>query len=194
LTRLKTDFFNFIPAKMPVTKAQKAEILVALENEFKTAKAVAFTGYIGLTVADIQALRRDLRAEDVKLIVAKKTLIKLAAKNAGQPEPTDEIMAGPVAVAFAHGDELAAAQGLHKFSKDHEQVQLLGGILEGELLNQATIRQLAALPNREGLIGQLVGLLASPLRGIAGVGHSVLAGFVRALAEIEKKKAAEASN
>ncbi len=175
---------------MAVTKAQKTAILKDLTAEFKTAKSSTFTTYSGLSVGELQELRRKLRADGARLIVAKKTLIQLAAKEAGLPEIPADTMAGPIAVAFAHEDELAAAQALHSFGKDHEQVTLTGGILESEHLDKAAINQLAVLPSKQALLGQLVSVLVGPLRGFVGVGQGVISGFVRALDAVEKKKAA----
>jgi len=178
---------------MATTKAQKQQILASLTEEFKTAGSAVFTTYSGLTVSQFESLRRELREADVRVVVAKKTLINLAAKAAGFEEIPAENMEGPIAVAFAHGDELAAAQALHKFGKKNEQVTLTGGVMDGAQLSTAEVRQLATLPSREGLLGQLVGLLASPMRGVAGIGHSILSGTARVLSEIEKKKAADAA-
>jgi large subunit ribosomal protein L10 len=177
---------------MATTKLKKAEILTKLKDQFGRAKSVTFATYSGLTVAEISVLRRQLRATGNELVVAKKTLMKLAAKENGLPEPTDAALEGVVAAFFAYEDELAAPQALHEFSKQSDKVALVGGILDGELLGKAKINQLATLPNKTGLMGQLVGLLASPMRGFAGVGYGVLAGFARVLAEVEKKKATEA--
>ena len=177
---------------MAITKDKKAEIVAELEAGFKNSNSVAFTAYRGTTVADITELRKALREAGVSLIVAKKTLIKLAAKNSGIKEIPDESLDGPIAVAFSHEDELAGLQLIHKFGKENEAVSLLGGVFDGEVLGKAKIQALAQLPGKQALIGQLVGLLASPLRGIAGVGHSVVSGFVRALNEVQKKKATEA--
>jgi large subunit ribosomal protein L10 len=173
---------------MAITRAKKEQILAELEKEFKSAKSVAFTTYIGTTVAEITDLRRQLRDAGVRMLVAKKTLIKLAAKNAGLKEIPNEAMVGPVAVTFAHQDELAALQVLHKYGKDHKQVSLLGAILEGENLSQSAAMTLAQLPGKEALLGQLVGLFISPIRGFVTVGSQLISGFVRALDGVREKK------
>lgn len=177
---------------MAVTKEKKIQILANLEEEFKNSNSVAFSAYRGSTVADLMELRRMLREAGVSFVVAKKTLIKLAAKNAGLKEIPEESLEGPVAAVFSHDDELAGFQLLKKFGKKNEAIELLSGIFDGEVLDKAKVEALASLPGKQALIGQLVGLLAAPLRGIAGVGHSVVAGFVRALSEVQKKKASEA--
>lgn len=174
---------------MAVTRAKKEQILAALTKEFETAGSAVFATSSHLSMADTTKLRRQLHAKGVKLVVAKKTLIKLAAKNAGKPEISDDILPGAIAVAFAHEDELAAAQELHAFGKDNEAVKLTGGVYDGEVLNGAKIKQLATIPNKQTLVGQLAGLLLSPIRGIAGAGYQTIAGLARSLDAVAKKQA-----
>jgi len=173
---------------MAITKSKKSEILADLENEFKNSKSVAFTAYSGITVSAIQEIRRKLREADARMVIAKKTLISLAAKNSGLKEIPNESLEGPVAVVFSHGDELAGLQLIEKSKKDFEQLEILGGVFDGEILGKAKARQLAQLPSRDALFGQIVGLLVSPLRGFVGVGNSLVGGFVRALDGIREKK------
>lgn len=177
---------------MAISKSKKSAILVDLEAEFKNSKSVAFTAYTGITVADIQNLRTKLREGDARMVIAKKTLFKIAAKNAGLKDLTDESMEGPVAAVFSHEDELAGLQILEKSKKDFKQIEILGGVFDGEILDKVKANQLAALPSKDALLGQIVGLLASPMRGFVGVGNQVISGFVRALDAVREQKASEA--
>lgn len=177
---------------MATTRQQKEAILADITEEFKNSSSTAFTAYSGLTVADIQELRRQLRGAGSRMLIAKKTLIQLAAKNAGLKEIPAETLKGPIAVVFSHEDELAGYQVLHKFSEDHEQISITGGIFDGEMLAKAKAQQLASLPGREALLGQLVGLLVSPLRGFVGIGNSLVGGLVRVLDAAREKKEAVA--
>ncbi|MFH0834090.1 MAG: 50S ribosomal protein L10 [Patescibacteria group bacterium] len=177
---------------MAVTKSKKSEILADLEAEFKNSKSVALTAYIGIKVSEIQALRSKLREGEARMVVAKKTLIQLAAKNAGMKEIPAEALEGPVAAVFSHGDELAGFQILEKAKSDFKQIDLLGGIFEGEILTKAAAQQLGQLPSKDVLLGQLVGLLVSPIRGFAVAGNQIISGFVRALDAIREKQGAQA--
>lgn len=177
---------------MAITKQKKSQILADLEEEFKTAKSTAFTSYSGITVAQIQELRQRLREASARMVIAKKTLIQLAAKNAGLKEIPAESMEGPVAVVFSHEDEMAGLQILHKSKKDFEQVEIIGGVFDGEVLDKAKAQQLAKLPGKEALLGQIVGLLAAPLRGFVGVGSSLVGGFVRVVNGVKEKQEANA--
>ncbi|MFA5352451.1 MAG: 50S ribosomal protein L10, partial [Candidatus Gracilibacteria bacterium] len=86
-------------------------------------------------------------------------------------------------------DELAGLQVLYKFGKENEKVSLLGAYFDGEVLGKTQALALAQLPSKEILLGQLVGLLASPMRGVAGAGYQVIAGFARVVDAIAQKKA-----
>lgn len=173
---------------MAVTKAQKKETLAELEKAFKAAKAVVFSQYQGTNVKNMRELRKRLHEKKVDFKVARKTLILLAAKTAGFSEIPPEYMQGPIGLAFANGDEMAAAKIVHEFAKTAETVRIAGAILEGKLIPASEVRVLAALPGKEVLISQLVGLMKSPISGFYGVLHGVLGNFVRAVAEVSKKK------
>lgn len=177
---------------MAVTRQKKSEILATLEDQFARAKSVAFAEYRGTNVADTQRLRRELRGVGAELVVAKKTLIKLAAKKVAQIELPDSVLEGPIAAVFSYEDEVAAAQIVQKFGKATETVKLAGGVLAADVLDRRQITQLASLPSKPALVGQFLSVLIAPLRGIMGIGTGLLSATARVLSEIEKKKAGEA--
>ncbi len=162
---------------MAITKEKKATILDRLEKEVAKAKTIVFVHFKGLPVAEANHLRQALRGAATKFFVAKKTLIKRALSNAGfkgdWPDLTGE-------VALAYGDEpLAVPKGVYEFEKKTQgQVRILGGVYEGEFRDAGMMVTLAQIPSREVLLGQLVGMLQSPIRGLAV-----------ALSEIAKQKA-----
>lgn len=175
---------------MAVTKAQKEVTLKSLEENFAKAKAVYFAQNKGLQVKKVTDLRKKLHKEGIDLVVAKKTLMKLAAKKNNLPEITDDIMEGAVAAAFSYDDIIAPAKLLHLFSKENENLVLLGGLVEGKLLSKAEAKQLATLPSRQELLAKLVGSMQSPISGFHGVLSGVLRKFVYGLKAVHDKKAA----
>jgi len=175
---------------MAVTKAQKDEILKKLEENFAKAKAVYFAQNKGLAVKKVTDLRKKLHKEGVELVVAKKTLMKLAAKKNNLPDLSDEMMEGPIAAAFSFQDVIIPAKVLYDFSKENENLQLLGGVVEGKLLSKAEAKQLATLPSRQELLAKLVGSMKSPISGFHGVLAGVLRKLVYSLKAIHDKKAA----
>jgi len=177
---------------MAVTKAQKEEVLKRLEENFAKAKAVYFAQNKGLEVKKVTDLRKKLYKEGIELVVAKKTLMKIAAKKNGLPDLTDEMMDGPVAAAFGFGDVIIPAKVLYDFSKENVNLQLIGGVVEGKLLNKAEAKQLATLPSRTELLAKLVGSMKSPISGFHGVLAGTLRKLVYGLKAVHDKKAAEA--
>ena len=177
---------------MAVTKAKKAEVLQVLNDKFGRSKAVYFVGYRGLTVKKVTDLRKKLHAASVDYVVAKRTLMKLAAKNNNMAEIPDEVLKGPVAAVFSYEDVVMPAKLVHAFSKEAEQLELLGGIVDGRVLNKADAKAMAMLPSREELLAKLVGSLKSPISGFHGVLSGVLRNFVYTLNAIKDKQSSQA--
>jgi len=175
---------------MAVTKEKKAEVLKELNDKFGRAKAVYFSGYRGMTVKKMVALRKKLHKSGVDYAVAKKTLYKIAAKNNDYPEIPDEIMQGPVAAAFGYDDVVIPAKLLHEFTKEAEQLEILGGMVEKKFVSKAQAMELAMLPSREQLLAKLVGSMKAPISGFHGVLSGVLRKIVYALAAVRDKKTA----
>lgn len=175
---------------MPVTRKQKQETLASLINSFKEAKTVVFAQYQGTNVKDIKLLRKKLREQKVGFKVARKTLMKLAAKERGFAEIPADFLQGPIGLAFGMGDEIAPAKTLHEFGKDHETIKMTGAIFEGKLIGAAEIKAIASLPAKEALLSSLVSLLKSPISGFHGVLHALLRNFVYVMSEVQKKKPA----
>ena len=175
---------------MAVKKAKKADVLKKLEEKFSRAKAVYFSDYRGIPVKKLGSLRKKLREAGVDYVVAKKTLYKIALQKNNLPEVSDEILAGPVGAAIGYNDVVIPVKILNEFIKDAEQFQILGGIVEGKVVNKAQAKALAQLPSREQLLAKLVGSLKSPLYGIHGALSGVLRKFVYAMAAVRDKKTA----
>ncbi len=123
------------------------------------------------------------------VVVAKKTLIRLSIKNHQLPDPSAEAMEGAVAAVFSYGDVVAPARLLHEFSKENENLQLLGGIVDGKFLSKVEAKQLALLPSREVLLAKLVGSMKAPISGFHGVLSGVMRKFVYGLKAVHDKKA-----
>lgn len=175
---------------MPVTRQDKEKVLKDLIDAFKQAKSVAFGQYQGTNVKNMRELRKRLLAGKVKFKVARKTLMRIAAKDAGFSEIPAESMQGPIGLAFGMEDAIAPAKIIHEFGKVAETVKLVGAIFEGKLINAAEARAIATLPAREVLLARLVCAMKSPIAGFHGVLHALLRNFVYCLSEVAKKKPA----
>ena len=172
---------------MALTKAQKTAQVKDLTEKIRTAKSVMFAHYIGLKVSEISELRNNLREKGAEMRVSKKTLLRIAAKEAQAPEINLETMDGPVSCIFSFLDPLSGAQAAFKFAKDHNQVELIGGIFDGKIISKEQAIEMAMIPSREVLLATFAAILRSPLVSFAGICSSPLSGFARALSKIADK-------
>ncbi len=158
---------------MPKTRQQKEAEISDLVQEFKGAKSVVFADYQGLTVAKADELRNKARESGVRYLVAKKTLLSKAAKQAGFELDTSKLT-GMLGAAFGKEDEVAPAKVLGDMTKD-TPIKLVGGIFEGQVVGADKAIALSKLPSKQQLLGQLVGTMYAPVSA-----------FVRALNAIRE--------
>ena len=173
---------------MPLNREQKENILNDLIEKFKKAKSIIFSDFRGLPVKDIQDLRRKLKEKNIDYTVAKKTLIKLAAEEIGIKEIPRELVEGPCAAAFSYEDEVAPAKIIKDFSKSNANLKLLGGIMEGKLIDIAQTMELASLPSYEELLAKFMGSAKAPISGFHGVLYGVMRQFVGTIQALHDEK------
>lgn len=166
---------------MAVSKAQKTELLAELKDKMKKSQSVMFAHYIGMNVGDVSEFRSKLRDQKSEMKVAKKTLMQIAAKDLGMPEIEDKMLDGPVACIFSYEDPLSGAQIAFQFSKNHPQVELIGGVFEGKLLSKEEAMRIAKIPGKLQLLGMFAAMCNGPLTS-----------FARGLTELVKQKEAPA--
>ena len=153
---------------MPSQKVleEKKQIVASMAEQFKTAVSGVFVDYCGLTVEEDTQLRNKLREAGVEYKVIKNTLTRFAAKEVGFDE-LDPILNGPTSLAVSMTDEVAPAKVIADFAKDHEQLEIKAGFLDGKVLALDDVKKLAATPNRETLIAKLLGSLNAPISNLA---------------------------
>ena len=177
---------------MPKTRQQKEESVAQLSDQLSRMKAVVFAKYDGLTVNEVNELRQTLRKENVDYTVAKKTLLRLATKQANLDPQWIDALEGSVALAFGYEDEVLAAKLLSAFSKKHPAIQLAGGVVQGRLLSGVEVVALSKLPSREQLLGQVVGSINAPVSGFVSVLAGNLRGLINVLQAYQEKQPAHA--
>jgi large subunit ribosomal protein L10 len=167
---------------MALTKQQKAAQLKVLKDRMARSQSIIFAQYAGLTVAGVSQLRAKLKEGQAEMMVAKKTLMQIAMKEAKLPEVSDASLEGAIACVFSYADPLSGANLTFSFAKDFPQVKLVGGIFDGKSLSAAEAQALAKIPSRQQLLGIFAAMITSPLRG-----------FAIGLSELAKKKAEPAA-
>lgn len=162
------------------TEILKAKEQVVDEYAEKISKAKSFVivDYRGLTVAEDTAMRKELRDNNVEYKVVKNRLTLLAMEKAGY-KGLEGQLTGPTAIAISYEDAVAPSKVLVSYTKKNKNLEVKGGMVEGKLLSVNEINNVASIPAKPVLVAQLLGMLQTPIRGLAVV-----------LSEIAKKQEA----
>lgn len=174
-----------------MVNAEKIAAVTELADNFRQSSGAVLTEYRGLTVKQLQELRRSL-GEDVHYAVAKNTLTKIAAKDAGV-ELDNELLVGPTAIAFIKGDPVLAAKSLRDFAKANTPLVIKGGFLDGKILSVEEINKLADLESREVLLAKLAGGMKASLSGAASLFAAPLSQAARVLGALQAKAESDPS-
>lgn len=167
---------------MAISRDKKQSLVSELATLLGTAKMTAFAKYEGLSVADLQALRRAARENGVTIKVVKNRLVRVAMQQTDALKSTETgALNGQLLYAMSSEDEVAPAQVLAAFAKTHDALQLTGAFsAEGKALDTAEVQALATLPSKNELIAQVLATLSSPvdgvLSGLSGNLHALLDG------------------
>jgi len=175
-----------------LTRQQKEEQVAELKDKFARATSVFVADYKGLGVKQMEALRGGLRgaeASESEFRVSKNSILRLASSG-GPAEGLQEHFSGTTSIAMSFGDPVALAKALVDYAKVNEKFELRGGILEGELLDQAGIATLATLPSLDELRGKIVGLLQAPASKLARLLNEPGAQIARVVAARESAEGA----
>ena len=174
-----------------MARAAKAGAVAEITEAFQSASAAVLTEYRGLSVAQLKSLRRSLGTGNSYAVV-KNTLAKLGAKNAGV-EGVDEMLAGPSAIAFVHGDPVEAAKALRNFAKDNPLLVIKGAVMDGKILSATEVGKLADLESREVLLAKLAGAMNASLTKAAYLFNAPLSQVARVLGALRDAAAANPS-
>jgi large subunit ribosomal protein L10 len=168
-----------------VNREQKAQVIEEVAGQIQESEAVFAVDYRGISVPQAAELRTTLRAADATFRVIKNTLSERAADQVGA-DGLKELLKGPTAMTFVRGDAAAAAKALRDFRRGTggTLLEFKGGWMNGAPLTPDDVDAIAQLPSRDVLIGRLVGLIASPLSGLATALNNLPAGLARQLQAI----------
>ena len=176
---------------MPNAKNQ--EMLENIKQDLQGQTAIIIVDYCGLTVKDIQELRRSIREAGGSMKVYKNTLMRIALTDAGLPAPED-LLQGPSAFVFAGEDIAASAKAVKEYAKTNQKLEIKGGLLEGKAITAAEVDAVASLPTRTELIAQIAGAISGVARGLAVSISGVSRGLALATQAVaDQKKEQEAA-
>lgn len=157
---------------MSFLKEQKILQVSEISKKISKSQSVVVATYQGLTVKQIQALRKEAKAKDVEIKVYKNRLVKKAIENTDFSS-LSETLVGANMFAFSYSDYISGAKVLHEFGKKHKQVELISGIVEGNVVDKQGIMDVATLPTYEEALTMLATSLQAPIRQI-GIGLKML--------------------
>ena len=168
---------------MAISKQKKNELVADLTELLSNAKTTVYAKYQGLTVAELQELRKQAREAGVKIKVVKNRLVKVAMGQIAVYKDTDTAgLTGQLLYALSDNDEVAPAKVLANFAKTHNALNLTGGFNDlGKNLSEDEVKALAAMPSKNELIAQVVAQLLSPvtdsISGLSGGLSGIMSGL-----------------
>jgi large subunit ribosomal protein L10 len=174
--------------KKTMLKAQKVTLVDNLVNELKDTKSLVLINYTGLNVKAQQELKKRLKEAGGRMIVVKNTLLKRAIESAkiDNKMATDEILSGQTAMVIAEDDPIAPIQVLGKFAKEFELPKFKVGVVDGVFQDFLSLSRISILPDRDALLGQVLGSLISGLYGLVGTLQSPMQQLIYTLNQKSK--------
>src|SRR3954447_14053912 len=169
-----------------MNREEKAAVIEEVASQIKEAQAIFAVDYRGLSVKQAAARRGRLIEIDANLRVVKNTLTERAADEVGA-DVLKQFLNGPTAFAFVNGDPVLAAKALAAFRREANLPEFKGGWMDGKELSIEDIEGLSRLPSLDVMHGQLVGMIASPLTGLARSMNAILSGIAIALGQISEQ-------
>jgi large subunit ribosomal protein L10 len=166
-----------------LNRDQKAAVIDEMTTQLQEAQAVYAVDYRGTSVPQAAELRTKLRDADTRFRVVKNTLTERAADKAGA-DALKQYLEGPTALVFVNGDAAVAAKALADFRRANGLLEFKGGWMGGDVLTPEQIDAIARLPARDVLYGRLVGMVASPITGLASAMGGLIGGLARQLQQM----------
>lgn len=172
--------------------AEKAQVIEQAKEWYSQSQGVIFADYRGLTVKEMQKLRKDLRAKGAEVHVIKNTLFRMAAGEDINNVPA-EYHNGTTAYAYIFNDEAGCAKTLLDFAKSSKKLVVKGGFFGGKAFNADEVKALSDLPPRDVLLSQVIGTIVAPLSELVSVVEAIYAEPIRTIGAVADKKAEEAA-
>lgn len=169
-------------------RAEKKECVAALNTVFKTNSVVVVAHYSGLTVSQMQSLRRHMRAAGASVQVAKNRLVKIALEGTGVA-PISDLLRGPTLIAYS-SDPVAAPKAAVAFAKENDKLVILGGAMGATALDENGVRALATMPSLDELRAKIVGLVVAPATKLAQLSTAPAAKLARVFAAYAEREPA----
>ena len=174
-------------------RPEKVAVVEEVRERLSSVDAALLTEYRGLKVGEMAQLRRNLREAGGEYTVYKNSLVRFAVRELGLAE-LEELLTGPTAIAFVHGDAVNVAKALRDYARGNPALVVKGGLLAGRAMSAAEANALAEVPPREVLLARFAGLLAAPMQQLAGLLQALPRNFAYGLAALVDKAGASGAS
>lgn len=171
-------------------RSEKEQIVAKITEQVSRAQGLYFADFTGITVEEINELRREFRKSKVDYRVVKNTLARKALGSVTGYEKVYDKLVGPTAIAFGYDDPVAPARIIKKFREKNQKLNVKVCVIDKLVYDGNRLDELAKLPTRTDLIAGILGSLQAPISGVVGAINTVMRDLVSVIGEIEKKKAA----
>jgi large subunit ribosomal protein L10 len=171
-------------------RSEKQEIITEVAEKVTRAKSLYFADFTGITVEEVNELRREFRKSGIEYRVVKNTLARKALENVMGYDTVLDKLVGATAIAFSYDDPVAPAKIIKKFSDKHEKLNVKVCVLDKQVFDGSKIAELAKLPSRAEIVAGILSSIQAPPAGIVGVLGAALRDLVSVIYAIEKKKKA----
>jgi len=141
---------------------EKQAVIDEIKGKLEKAKSAVVIDYIGITVAEADAMRKKLREANVDYTVYKNTLVNRAIQGT-EYEGLKEVLSGPSAFAFSYDDAVAPAKVISGIIKEYKKMEFKAGVIEGKFYDAEGVKAIAALPSRDELLAKFMGSIQSPV-------------------------------
>jgi large subunit ribosomal protein L10 len=172
---------------MKMARPEKVAEVELLTEKMQNSEGLILADFSGLTVSEVNDLRRKCRAQGVEFRVVKNRLARRAA-TAAELADLDDLLKGPTAIAFGFESPVEPAKVLAEFAKENEKVSIKGGMLEGKVISLAEVKALSELPGREELLAMIARGFNAPTQGFVNVLTGTVSAFVRALNAVAEQR------
>jgi large subunit ribosomal protein L10 len=173
---------------LAISKERKGELITGYAELLEKSQAVIIAHYGGMNMPQFNKVRSQVRDVKAEFHVAKNTLIARTFKEAGYTIP-EEWLTGATAISFCFGDPPAVAKVLGQLSNEIENLKIVGGVVGGQAVDTAGVKELALLPSLDVMRAQLIGVITGPASGLVGVLNAAVGGIMYALqARVDKEQ------
>ena len=171
-------------------RSEKEQIIAEVEEKVSRAKSMYLADFTGITVEQINELRREFRKSGVEYRVVKNTLAKKALERATGYDTVFPKLTGPTAIAFGYDDPIAPAKIIKKFRDKHQKLQVKACVLDKQVYEGSRFDEFAKMPSRAEIVASILGSIQAPIAGLVGAIGAVMRDLVNVVDAIEKKKTA----